>query len=150
MNPYRQFHCPRCHLFDHRKVWLDYDWDMKMYKCPTCHRQWSEEFVSDHNGAILFYVWYCSGCGNVFYDPQDKDCSCTTTIWIPIELELSHMTPTTNVRIWWDTSVNAYRMASPFNRELVDGIKTFIPVSDRSYDPATKIWTFVERQLTPL
>jgi hypothetical protein len=41
-------------------------------------------------------------------------------------------------------------MSSPFNRELVDAIKAFIPVSDRSYDPQTKIWTFVERQLTPL
>lgn len=55
-----------------------------------------------------------------------------------------------NVRIWWDTSVAAYRMSSPFNKELVDAIKAFIPVSDRSYDPQSKIWTFVERQLTPL
>jgi hypothetical protein len=55
-----------------------------------------------------------------------------------------------NIRIWWDTSVAAYRMASPYNRELVDAVKSFIPVSDRSYDPATKIWTIVERQLAPL
>lgn len=60
------------------------------------------------------------------------------------------MTPTTNVRIWWDTNVSAYRMASPFNKELVEAVKKFVPVSDRSYDPATKIWTFVERQLAPL
>lgn len=60
------------------------------------------------------------------------------------------MTPNTQVRIWWDTSVQAYRMSSPFNKTLVDAIKQFIPVSDRSYDPTTKIWTFVERQLTPL
>jgi len=62
------------------------------------------------------------------------------------------MTPTatTNVRIWWDASVQAYRMASPYNKDLVEAVKTFIPVSDRSYDPQTKIWTIVERQLTPL
>lgn len=60
------------------------------------------------------------------------------------------MTPNTQVRIWWDTSVQAYRMSSPFNKTLVDSIKQFIPVSDRSYDPASKIWTFVERQLAPL
>lgn len=55
-----------------------------------------------------------------------------------------------NIRIWWDTSVSAYRMTSPYNATLVDALKQFIPVSDRSYDPATKVWTFVERQLTPL
>lgn len=60
------------------------------------------------------------------------------------------MTPVTNIRIWWDTSVMAYRMASPYNKDLVDGIKAFIPVSDRSFDPASKMWTFVERQLAPL
>ena len=60
------------------------------------------------------------------------------------------MSPNAQVSIWWDTSVHAYRMTSPFNRELVDAIKSFIPVSDRSYDPATKVWTFVERQFAPL
>lgn len=60
------------------------------------------------------------------------------------------MTPTGNIRIWWDTTVQAYRMASPYNATLVDSIKSQIPHSDRSYDPPTKIWTFVERQLTPL
>lgn len=60
------------------------------------------------------------------------------------------MTPQSNIRIWWDTSVAAYRMSSPFNRELVEGIKSSIPISDRSYDPQSKIWTFTERMLTPL
>jgi hypothetical protein len=41
-------------------------------------------------------------------------------------------------------------MASPYNKDLVEGIKQFIPVSDRSFDPQTKMWTFVERQLAPL
>lgn len=60
------------------------------------------------------------------------------------------MTPIGNIRIWWDTSVSAYRMASPYNATLIDSIKNQIPISDRSYDPFTKIWTFVERQLAPL
>jgi hypothetical protein len=61
------------------------------------------------------------------------------------------MTPTsTNCRIWWDPTVLAYRMTSSFNKELVDGIKQFIPVSERSYDPQTKIWTFTEKVLQPL
>jgi hypothetical protein len=60
------------------------------------------------------------------------------------------MTPTGNIRIWWDTSVSAYRLVSPFNIDLVNALKTQIPVSDRSYDATTKVWTFVERQLTPL
>lgn len=54
-----------------------------------------------------------------------------------------------NIRIWWDASVQAYRMASPFNKELVEGLKGLIPHSDRSFDPNTKIWTFVEKWLTP-
>jgi hypothetical protein len=60
------------------------------------------------------------------------------------------MTPITNVRVWWDASVSAYRMASPYNKDLVEAVKALIPVSDRSFDPNTKIWTVVERQLLPL
>jgi hypothetical protein len=60
------------------------------------------------------------------------------------------MTPTGNIRIWWDTSVNAYRLVSPFNKDLVDALKSQIPVSDRAYDPITKVWTLVERQLAPV
>jgi hypothetical protein len=60
------------------------------------------------------------------------------------------MIPAGNVRIWWDTSVQAYRLASPFNKDLVETIKKNIPRSDRSYDEVTKIWTFVERQFGPV
>lgn len=60
------------------------------------------------------------------------------------------MTPVTNVRVWWDASVSAYRLASPYNKDLVEGVKATIPISDRSFDPTTKVWTFVERQLDPL
>jgi len=55
-----------------------------------------------------------------------------------------------NVRIWWDTSVNAYRMSSPYNAELVNAVKSFIPGSDRSYDAMSKMWTFTERVYDPL
>lgn len=55
----------------------------------------------------------------------------------------------TQVRIWWDASIGAYRMTSPFNRSLVDALKVSIPASDRSYDPITKVWTFAERHLQP-
>lgn len=58
------------------------------------------------------------------------------------------MTTITNVRIWWDASVAAYRMASPYNRDLVESFKKAIPISDRSFDPDTKIWTFVDKQYT--
>lgn len=56
---------------------------------------------------------------------------------------------TGQIRIWWDASVQAYRLTSPYNKELVDSLKAFIPISDRSYDPASKIWTITERMLTP-
>lgn len=54
------------------------------------------------------------------------------------------------IRIWWDASVAAYRLTSPYNKELVDSLKAFIPVSDRSYDPASKIWTITERMYQPV
>lgn len=61
------------------------------------------------------------------------------------------MTPTQpTIRIWWDTNVAAYRLTSPYSKELVDILKKKIPVSDRSFDPQTKIWTFTEQWLTPL
>ena len=59
------------------------------------------------------------------------------------------MTPQTNVRLWWDASIQAYRLSSPFNKTLVDVLKQHIPGSDRSLDPATKIWTFTERFYDP-
>jgi hypothetical protein len=58
------------------------------------------------------------------------------------------MTRQTTVRIWWDgPPVNAYRLSFPYNKELVELLKDRIPVSDRSYDEASRTWTFVERQL---
>lgn len=60
------------------------------------------------------------------------------------------MTSHPQIRIWWDTSVNAYRMTSPYNETLVDAVKKHIPISDRSYDSSTKMWTFIEKHLAPL
>lgn len=57
---------------------------------------------------------------------------------------------TTNVKIWWDVSVDAYRMNSPFNKALVDAMHQVIPYSDRSFDRDTKVWTFAEKYLAPL
>lgn len=56
------------------------------------------------------------------------------------------MSPNATVRIWFDTTVSAYRMTSPFNKELVTALKQ-IPASDRSYAPDSKIWTFTEKYL---
>ena len=60
------------------------------------------------------------------------------------------MTSQPSIRIWWDGSVSAYRLTSPYSKELVEMLKLKIPVSDRSFDPQTKIWTFTEQWLTPL
>jgi hypothetical protein len=59
------------------------------------------------------------------------------------------MTPQGATRIWWDTSIQAYRLVSPFNKSLVDAFKLLVPASDRQFDPQSKIWTFTERWLTP-
>lgn len=61
-----------------------------------------------------------------------------------------NMPSNVNVRIWWDPSVQAYRFASSYSKEIVDFLGKSIPVSDRSWDPTTKIWTFVEKQLQPI
>ena len=50
-----------------------------------------------------------------------------------------------SIKIWWDVTVQAYRMVTPYNANFVEAIKKSIPVSDRQYDPSTKIWTFVEK-----
>jgi hypothetical protein len=50
-------------------------------------------------------------------------------------------------KIWWDVSIKAYRLQCDFKPQLVDFLKKNIPVSDRTYDPQTKIWTFTEQYL---
>lgn len=53
--------------------------------------------------------------------------------------------PSGNVRIWWDVSVGAFRMAAPYNAKFLELLKSLVPGSDRSWDDQTKIWTFTER-----
>ena len=60
------------------------------------------------------------------------------------------MTPVTNVRIWWDTSVSAYRVSFPYDKVLVEFLSKQVPISDRHWDPTLKIWTCAERVLTPM
>jgi hypothetical protein len=58
------------------------------------------------------------------------------------------MTRLTVVRIWWDgPPVNAYRVSFPYNKELSELLSNKIPISDRSFDGASKTWVIVERQL---
>jgi hypothetical protein len=59
------------------------------------------------------------------------------------------MTPTSPVRIWWDASISAYHLTSPYNKDFKDTLLGLVPASDRSWDPATKIWTFTEKWLQP-
>jgi hypothetical protein len=54
------------------------------------------------------------------------------------------------IKIWWDVSVSAYRVATPYNKQFVDLIKSLIPGSDRAYDPTSKMWTVTEKYLGPL
>src|SRR5260370_33292593 len=53
----------------------------------------------------------------------------------------------TKCRVWWDQDLQAYRCSTPYSKEFVEFIKIAIPVSDRAYDPTTKIWAFAEKYL---
>lgn len=50
-------------------------------------------------------------------------------------------------RVWWDKDITAYRASFPFKPQIVEFLKNQIPASDRTWDPATKIWTFTEQYL---
>lgn len=53
----------------------------------------------------------------------------------------------TQCRIWWDVSVGAYRMVTPFNLQFKDALLQLVPFSDRAWDePAgSKAWTISEK-----
>lgn len=53
------------------------------------------------------------------------------------------------VKIWWDDSVGGYRMTMSYNEALIEAFKLKIPISDRSYDKPTRVWTFTEKWLDP-
>src|SRR5580700_10188551 len=73
------------------------------------------------------------------------------TTGIGVSMKGNQMTPQqTQVRVWWDTSVQAYRLTSSFNKALIEGLKKSIPASNRSFDDVSKIWTITENYLQPL
>jgi hypothetical protein len=55
------------------------------------------------------------------------------------------------VMIYWDVKIQAYqlKMKTDFDRieKVVSFLKTAIPHTDRSWDPNTKTWTFIEKYL---
>jgi hypothetical protein len=56
-------------------------------------------------------------------------------------------TQTKQITIVWDSTVSAYRMTSPWIKELKEFMSAQMPHSDRDWDANTKTWTFVEKQL---
>lgn len=54
---------------------------------------------------------------------------------------------TVKCRIWWNVKTQSYNVSTPYSKAFVDFIKLAIPVSDRGFDPTTKIWTFVEKHI---
>ena len=57
------------------------------------------------------------------------------------------MSQNRQVKIVWDASVNAYRMTSPWIKELKEFMGTQIPHSDRAWDADQRTWTFTEKHL---
>lgn len=100
---------------------------------PFRSRDWASQYDSDFPS-----LWYCPSC-------LSRPSHLKT-----LRFEVKTMTPVTNVRVWWDPTILAYRVASPYNKDLVETLKKHIPYSDRSFDEVTKTWIIVERQLTPL
>lgn len=49
-----------------------------------------------------------------------------------------------NVTIWWDDTVGAYKVISPYNAAFVQVIKDKIPASDRVWEPDKKLWLITE------
>ena len=49
------------------------------------------------------------------------------------------------VRIWYDTQLDAYTVSSSYSKAFVDGIKAFIPVGSRDYDPKSHFWYIKEQ-----
>lgn len=50
-----------------------------------------------------------------------------------------------NSRLWWDASVNAYRMTVPYNATFNELFKNLIPHSDRNWNKDSKVWTITEQ-----
>ena len=57
---------------------------------------------------------------------------------------------TSQIRIWWDTSCQAYRVVTPYNKDFVEALKQLMPFSNRAWDSQTKMWTVTENYLGPV
>lgn len=57
------------------------------------------------------------------------------------------MAQQTGIKIWWDTTVDAYRVVTPYRPQFVDLLKQLIPSSDRGWDGTSKTWTITEKFL---
>jgi len=55
--------------------------------------------------------------------------------------------PRTQVRIWWDATLQGYCITSPWNQQFVDTIKMLVPSSDRAFFDDKKMWCFSEKYL---
>ena len=48
------------------------------------------------------------------------------------------------VKIIYDSSVQAYKVRVPYSKEFLDAMRQLIPVANRMWDPLTKTWTVSE------
>ena len=55
-----------------------------------------------------------------------------------------------SIKIWWDESVAAYRVTTPYNETFFNLLKQLIPFSDREWDKSSKTWTVTERFMEPI
>lgn len=57
------------------------------------------------------------------------------------------------VTIWYDPKLDGYQLQSTWNsntQQFIDFLKATIPVSDRSFDPSSKTWSFAKKYLDPV
>src|ERR1700688_1259578 len=55
-----------------------------------------------------------------------------------------------SVKILWDDSVAAYRVATPYSSNFVELLKQQIPIASRVWDPIAKIWTIEDQYGDPM
>ena len=64
-----------------------------------------------------------------------------------MKVRIRLMAQQTGIKIWWDTTVDAYRVVTPYRPQFVDLLKQLIPSSDRGWDGTSKTWTITEKFL---
>ena len=57
------------------------------------------------------------------------------------------MAQPSGIKIWWDDSVQVYRLVTPYRPNFVELLKQLIPSSDRAWDAASKTWSLTEKFL---